>query len=132
MAENLRQVRNARAFADKVIVSLHCHDLGGPTLLIARRRTEVDDLADFAIDFGRRAIEAGADIFVAHGPQVPLAVELYKRKPMLHGGSPRLWLIRPVKSPTFVQACAAPVAQARAASLGRELPRGRPRAVSIR
>jgi poly-gamma-glutamate capsule biosynthesis protein CapA/YwtB (metallophosphatase superfamily) len=83
--ENLRQVRNARAFADKVIVSLHCHDLGGPTLLTAKRRTEVDDLADFAIDFGRRCIDAGADIFVSHGPQVPLAIELYKGKALLHG-----------------------------------------------
>jgi poly-gamma-glutamate synthesis protein (capsule biosynthesis protein) len=83
--ENMRQVRNARAFADKVIVSLHCHDLGGPTLLTAKRRTEVDDLADFAIDFGRRSIDAGADIFLVHGHQVPLAVELYKGKPMLHG-----------------------------------------------
>ena len=60
--ENLRQVRNARAFADKVIVSLHCHDLGGPTLLTAKRRSEVEDLTDFAIDFGRRAIDAGADV----------------------------------------------------------------------
>ena len=85
VAENMRQVRNARAFADKVIVSLHCHDLGGPTLLTAKRRTEVDDLADFAIDFGRRSIDAGADIFLVHGHQVPLAVELYKGKPMLHG-----------------------------------------------
>jgi len=85
LRENLRQVRNARAFADKVIVSLHCHDLGGPTLVTAKRRTEIDDLADYAIDFGRRSIEAGADIFVCHGPQVPMAVELYKGKPMLHG-----------------------------------------------
>jgi poly-gamma-glutamate capsule biosynthesis protein CapA/YwtB (metallophosphatase superfamily) len=85
LKENLRQVRNARAFADKVIVSLHCHDLGGPTLLSAKRRSEIADLADYAIDFGRRSIEAGADIFVCHGPQVPLAVELYRGKPMLHG-----------------------------------------------
>jgi poly-gamma-glutamate capsule biosynthesis protein CapA/YwtB (metallophosphatase superfamily) len=85
LKENLRQVRNACAFADKVIVSLHCHDFGGSTLLTARRRTEIDDLADFAIDFGRRSIDAGADIFVCHGPQVPMAVELYKGKPMLHG-----------------------------------------------
>ena len=85
LTENLRQVRNARAFADKVIVSLHCHDLGGPTLRTAKRRSEIADLADYAIDFGRRSIEAGADIFVCHGPQVPLAVELYRGRPMLHG-----------------------------------------------
>jgi poly-gamma-glutamate synthesis protein (capsule biosynthesis protein) len=83
--ETLRQVQNARSFADKVIVSLHTHDLGGPTLLSAKRRSELEDVADFAIDFGRRSIDAGADIFVAHGPQVPLAVELYRGKPMLHG-----------------------------------------------
>jgi poly-gamma-glutamate capsule biosynthesis protein CapA/YwtB (metallophosphatase superfamily) len=85
LKENLRQVRNARAFADKVIVSLHCHDYGGPTLLTAKRRTEIADLADYAIDFGRRSIDAGADIFVCHGAQVPMAVELYKGKPLLHG-----------------------------------------------
>jgi poly-gamma-glutamate capsule biosynthesis protein CapA/YwtB (metallophosphatase superfamily) len=85
LEENLRQVRNARAFADKVIVSLHCHDLGGPTLLTAKRRSEIADLADYAIDFGRRSIEAGADIFVCHGPQVPMGVELYRGRPMLHG-----------------------------------------------
>ena len=85
LRENLRQVRNARAFADKVIVSLHCHDFGGPTLLTAKRRSEIEDLADYALEFGRRSIDAGADIFVCHGPQVPLAVELYKGKPMLHG-----------------------------------------------
>lgn len=85
LKENLRQVRNARAFADKVIVSLHCHDFGGPTLLTAKRRSDIEDLADYALEFGRRSIDAGADVFVCHGPQVPLAVELYKGKPMLHG-----------------------------------------------
>jgi poly-gamma-glutamate capsule biosynthesis protein CapA/YwtB (metallophosphatase superfamily) len=85
VAENMRQVRNARTFADLVIMSLHCHDLGGPTLLTAKRRSDLEDLADFAIDFGRRAIDAGADIFLCHGPQVPLAVEVYKGRPMFHG-----------------------------------------------
>ncbi len=97
LEENLRQVRNARAFADKVIVSLHCHDLGGPTLLTAKRRSEIADLADYAIDFGRRAIEAGADIFVCHGPQVPLAVELYRGRPMLHGVGTFIFQIETMK-----------------------------------
>src|SRR5215470_13853094 len=97
VAENIRQVRNARAFADKVIVSLHCHDLGGPTLLTAKRRSEVEDLTDFAIDFGHRAIDAGADVVVAHGPQVPLAVELYKGKPMLHGVGTFIFQIETMK-----------------------------------
>jgi poly-gamma-glutamate synthesis protein (capsule biosynthesis protein) len=95
--ENLRQVRNARSFADKVMVSLHCHEMGGPSLLTAKHRSELDQLADFAIDFGRRAIDAGADIFVAHGPQVPLAVEIYKGKPMLHGVGTFIFQVETIK-----------------------------------
>jgi len=83
--ENLRQVRHARALADRVIVSFHSHDLGGPTLLAAKRRTAVDAIADYILEFGRACIDAGADVFVAHGPQVPMAVEIYRGKPLLHG-----------------------------------------------
>ena len=85
LEENLRQVRHARASADRVIVSFHGHDLGGPSLFTAKRRTAVEDIADYAIEFGRRCIDDGADIFVSHGPQVPMAVEIYRGKPMLHG-----------------------------------------------
>lgn len=97
LEENLRQVRNARAFADKVIVSLHTHDFGGPTLLTAKRRSEIEDLADYATEFGRRAIDAGADIFVCHGPQVPMAVELYRGKPVLHGVGTFIFQIETMK-----------------------------------
>jgi poly-gamma-glutamate synthesis protein (capsule biosynthesis protein) len=83
--ENLRQVEHARAMADRVVVSLHNHDQGGPTFLTAGRRSEVEDIADYAVDYARRAIDAGADIFAGHGPQVPLAIELYKGKPLFHG-----------------------------------------------
>lgn len=85
LEENGRQVRHARAFADTVIASLHCHDQGGPTLLTARRRADVEDIADFAVEYGRRCIDEGADIFVAHGPQVPLGIEMYRGKPLFHG-----------------------------------------------
>jgi len=85
LAENLRQIRYARGMADRVVASFHGHELGGPTLFTAKRRTDVEDIADFAIDYGRKAIEAGADIFVAHGPQAPMAVEIYKGRPLLHG-----------------------------------------------
>jgi poly-gamma-glutamate capsule biosynthesis protein CapA/YwtB (metallophosphatase superfamily) len=82
--ENLRQVRAARAMADRVIASLHCHELGGPTLLTADKRSDVEDLADFAVDYARRSIDAGADVFVAHGPQVPLGIELYRGRPIFY------------------------------------------------
>lgn len=83
--ENVRQVRLARAMADRVIVSLHCHEQGGSTLFTAERRSDVEDLADFAVDFAHRCIDAGADAFVAHGPQVALGVEIYKGRPIFYG-----------------------------------------------
>lgn len=83
--ENLRQIRYARSMADRVVASFHGHELGGRTLFTAKRRTDVEDIADFAIDYGRKSIEAGADIFASHGPQVPMAVEIYKGKALLHG-----------------------------------------------
>ena len=81
----LRQVRRPAAMADRVIVSLHCHEQGGPTLLTARKRSEVEDLADFAVDLARRAVDAGADVFVGHGPQVPLGIEIYQGRPIFYG-----------------------------------------------
>ena len=83
--EFLRQVRTARAMADRVIVSLHCHEQGGPTLLTAPVRSEVEDLADFAVDLAHRSVDAGADVFVGHGPQVPLGVEIYQGRPNFYG-----------------------------------------------
>lgn len=85
LRENLRQVRHARAMADRVIVSFHGHELGGPTALTATKRSDVEDIADFIQDYGRASLDAGADVFVTHGPQSPMAVEIYKGKALLHG-----------------------------------------------
>jgi poly-gamma-glutamate synthesis protein (capsule biosynthesis protein) len=67
-----------------VVVSLHCHELGGEKLLSAAHRSEIDEMADFVEDFARRAIDAGADIFIAHGPQEPFGIELYKGRPIFY------------------------------------------------
>ena len=83
--ENMRMVRAARYFSDRVIVSLHVHEQGGPTLMTAERPSEIEDMADYAIDFARSSIDNGADIVVMHGPQFPMAVEIYKGKPIFHG-----------------------------------------------
>src|SRR5437764_12564314 len=66
--ENIRQVKAARSLADRVIASFHGHEQGGDTLLTAKRRTDVDDIADYTLEYGRRCIKAGADIFIAPGP----------------------------------------------------------------
>lgn len=85
LRENVRQVKHARSFADRVIASFHGHEQGGETLFSGKRRTDIEDIADYTLEYGRRCIEAGADIFVAHGPQAPMAVEVYNGKALLHG-----------------------------------------------
>ena len=93
LENNLRQIRHARANADYVVASFHCHEQGGPSYYTAERRSDVADLADFAVDYAHQAIDAGADIFAAHGPQVGLGVEIYKivRSSMVSGTSFSSW-----------------------------------------
>lgn len=69
-----RVVRSASTLADIVIVSLHCHE-GGADRSVP---------ADFIPVFARAVIDAGADVFVGHGPHVLRGVEIYKGKPILY------------------------------------------------
>jgi poly-gamma-glutamate capsule biosynthesis protein CapA/YwtB (metallophosphatase superfamily) len=84
LEDNLRWIREARRQADWVVVSVHCHEFGGASLLTAATRAELEEPADFVIDFAHRAIDAGADIVVGHGPHFPLGIEIYKDRPLLH------------------------------------------------
>jgi len=76
---NLQQVRFARNTADRVIVSLHCHDLFGPMGFSGN-----DRVADYVTQFARACIDNGADAFAGHGPQRPLGIEIYKGKPIFY------------------------------------------------
>jgi len=67
-------VRNAARLADYVIVSIHAHEGG-------RTRAEP---AEFLVTFARAMIDAGADVFVGHGPHVLRGIELYKGKPIFY------------------------------------------------
>jgi poly-gamma-glutamate synthesis protein (capsule biosynthesis protein) len=82
--DNLRWLGEARRQADWVIVSVHCHEFGGATLLTAGTRAELEEPAGFISDFAHRAIDAGADIFVGHGPHFPLGIEIYKGRPIFY------------------------------------------------
>jgi poly-gamma-glutamate synthesis protein (capsule biosynthesis protein) len=83
-AGNLRQIREARRRADWVIFAFHNHELGSAGQESARSKADMEEPANFALEFSRQAIDAGADIVVGHGPHVPLGVEVYKGKPILH------------------------------------------------
>lgn len=74
LEEIARVVRSASSLADIVIVSLHCHESG------ANRSVP----ADFIPVFARAMVDAGADVFVGHGPHVLRGVEIYKDKPILY------------------------------------------------
>jgi poly-gamma-glutamate capsule biosynthesis protein CapA/YwtB (metallophosphatase superfamily) len=71
LEDNLRWIGEARRQADWVVVSVHCHEFGGSTLLTAATRAELEETADFVTKFAHQAIDAGADIFVSHGPHFP-------------------------------------------------------------
>jgi poly-gamma-glutamate synthesis protein (capsule biosynthesis protein) len=81
---NLRWIAEARRQADWVIFSLHNHEYGMAGRLTAESHIGMEEPAQFAADFARAAIDAGADLVVGHGPHLTLGVELYKGRPIFH------------------------------------------------
>jgi poly-gamma-glutamate capsule biosynthesis protein CapA/YwtB (metallophosphatase superfamily) len=73
--DTIESIKNARRQADWVIVSIHSHEG-----LLSN-----DDLpAEFLVTYAHAAIDAGADVFVAHGPQKIKGIEIYKGKPIFY------------------------------------------------
>ena len=67
-------VKNAAGLADYTIVTIHAHEGGKDRFLPA----------DFLVTFARAMVDAGADMFVGHGPHVLRGIELYKGKPIMY------------------------------------------------
>jgi poly-gamma-glutamate synthesis protein (capsule biosynthesis protein) len=67
-------VRSAAGLADYTIVTIHAHE-GGRDRVVP---------ADFLVTFARAMVDAGADMFVGHGPHVLRGIEVYKGKPILY------------------------------------------------
>lgn len=59
---------------DWVVFSMHNHE-GGPT---------EDEPSDHIVQLAHAVIDAGADVFIGHGPHLDRGVELYKGKPILY------------------------------------------------
>jgi poly-gamma-glutamate capsule biosynthesis protein CapA/YwtB (metallophosphatase superfamily) len=68
-------VRNAHRQAGWVIVSSHTHESGHGGQSIP---------PDFLVTAAHAAIDAGADVFVAHGPHILRGIEIYKGKPIFY------------------------------------------------
>jgi poly-gamma-glutamate synthesis protein (capsule biosynthesis protein) len=82
--DNLRQIREARRQADWVVVSFHSHLFAQRSLASAKTKIDLAEPADFIPSFARAAIDAGADIFAAHGSHTPLGIEIYRGKPIFY------------------------------------------------
>lgn len=66
LERNLNAIREARQNADIVIMTIHSHGWGG------------------LVEFAHKSIEAGADLFFAHGPHVIRGIEIYNDKPIFY------------------------------------------------
>jgi len=74
LAENLKSIRQARQNGNFVIFSVHNHEPSNAS----------QEPAAFAIELARRAIDAGADAYVGHGPHQLRGIEIYKGKPIFY------------------------------------------------
>jgi poly-gamma-glutamate synthesis protein (capsule biosynthesis protein) len=73
---NLRSVDQARKMADFVIVAHHNSTSEG---------SRSENPSEFVVDFARKAIDAGADMYCGHGWHTFLGIEVYKGKPIIYG-----------------------------------------------
>ena len=67
-------VNNASRVADFTVVTIHAHEHAG--------RRELSP--EFLHVFARAMIEAGADVFVTHGPHILRGIEIYQGKPIFY------------------------------------------------
>ena len=74
MEDILKWVGDARRMADWVIVSFHCHESGDSS----------DEPPEFLTTFARACVDAGADVFLGHGPHITRAVEIHRGKPIFY------------------------------------------------
>lgn len=81
----LQSVRNAKIYADFLIVTIHAHQA---TNYRQQGAGGVDhDTPDFLVRLAHASIDNGADLFVAHGVHALHGVEIYNGKPVFYGTS---------------------------------------------
>jgi poly-gamma-glutamate synthesis protein (capsule biosynthesis protein) len=74
LAEILASVEEASRQAEFVVFSSHSHERGASNL----------EPADFIVTLAHAVLDAGADIFLAHGPHVLRGIEIYQGKPIFY------------------------------------------------
>jgi poly-gamma-glutamate capsule biosynthesis protein CapA/YwtB (metallophosphatase superfamily) len=74
LEEILQAIRQGKQNSDFVIATIHAHEPG--------RWSE--EPADFLPVLAHQAIDAGADVFIGHGPHRLRGIEIYKAKPIFY------------------------------------------------
>lgn len=74
LTANLLAVRQAKQNGNFVVFSLHNHEPGNAS----------QTPADFAPGLARQIIDAGADVYMGHGPHQLRGIEIYKGKPIFY------------------------------------------------
>ncbi len=77
----LRSVRNATAYADFVVATIHAHQ----NQSVAEQFHLNTHPPAFLIDLAHQAIDNGAHAFVGHGPHTLRGIEIYKGRPIFYG-----------------------------------------------
>jgi poly-gamma-glutamate synthesis protein (capsule biosynthesis protein) len=70
-------ISEARRQSDLVVATIHAHEGQNGDL-------NTQDIADFIVPMARHWIDAGADVFVGHGPHTLRGMEIYKGKPIFY------------------------------------------------
>jgi poly-gamma-glutamate synthesis protein (capsule biosynthesis protein) len=73
---NLASITEARRISEYVMVAHHNSTSEG---------TRSQDPSDFVVDFARKSIDAGADVYFGHGWHTFVGIEIYKGRPIIYG-----------------------------------------------
>jgi len=74
LQRNLQAVGEARRMADWVVFSMHSHEGG----------SSEDEPAEHVQEMAHAVIDAGADVFLGHGPHLDRGIEIYRGRPILY------------------------------------------------
>lgn len=70
-----RSIHEAKLQADYIMISVHSHQISGD---------QKETPSDLLVDLAHRAIDAGADAVVGHGPHLLRPIEVYRERPIFY------------------------------------------------
>ena len=77
----LRSVRNAAAYSDFTVATIHAHQ----NQSVLERFHSSTRPPSFLVDLAHQTIDQGAHAFVGHGPHILRGIEIYKGRPIFYG-----------------------------------------------